>query len=173
MTLGQLLELSESLLPHPFLCRFSEPRCANRLGTGREDGGGSRYARALSHDPFLPPFPSDPCGHVTLKRNAPRRVKDHCPGLRARPAHSPTQRPQAIAGRRGPWGSLVQPRPVQRRCRGLGRKGWALSESSKGRQRSQAMLWGKHSLGVRQTSGRMLAWRCGARGCRAPVQVGS
>lgn len=60
------------------------------------DGRGSHYARAVSHDPFLPPFPSDPCGHVTLMRNAPVSFKDHCPGSRARSAHTPTQRTQTV-----------------------------------------------------------------------------
>lgn len=102
VTLSKLSELSEPLSPHPFFCRFSELRCENRLCKGCVGGRGSHYARSLSHDPFLPPFPSNPCGHVTLKRNAFEYFKDHCPGLRTRAAHSPMQRIQTISGRQGP-----------------------------------------------------------------------
>ena len=99
--MSKLFELSEPLSPHPFFCRFSELRCENRFCTGCVGGRGSPYARSLSHDPFLPPFPSDPCGHVTLKRNVFEYFKDHCPSLRARAAHSPMQRTQTISGRQG------------------------------------------------------------------------
>ena len=57
------------------------------------DGRGSHYAHALSHDPFLPAFPSDPCGHVTLKRNALVSFKDHCSGSRA---HTLMQRAHTV-----------------------------------------------------------------------------
>lgn len=115
VTLGKFLELSEPLLSHSFFCRVGEPRCGNRLCPRKRlcRGEGPPFPGALSHDPFLPPFLSDPCGHVTLKRNVLASFKDHCPGARARSAHTPTQRTQTIAGRQGRQASLLRRLPMQ------------------------------------------------------------
>ena len=174
--MSKLLELSEPLLPHPFFCRFSEPTCGNRLCTACVDGRGSRYVRLLSHDPFLLPFPSDPCGHVTLKRNALGCFKDHYPGLRARSAHSPTQRTQTIPGRRGPWGSLIQPLPAQWRY-----GAWSGSyqpRSGRSKCRKACLLQGEKlgtccwaSTALESDRPQVRFW-LGGMGCRGAIQLG-
>lgn len=67
---------------------------------------GFRYACALSHDPFLPPSPSDPCGHVTLKRNA-LALQGPLPWLSGQVCtYSHAENPDG-PGRLEPWGSLI------------------------------------------------------------------
>lgn len=95
-------------------------------------GRGSRYAGALSHDPFRPPFLSDPCGHVTLKRNVLASFKDHCPGSRTRSAHTPTQRTQPIPGRGAAGGggrALGIPHPAPTWAE---RPGWETASPGRG-----------------------------------------
>lgn len=113
VTLSKLLELSGPLLSHSFADSVNQ---GVEIGFARvnccAEGRGSPYPGALSHDPFLPPFLSDPCGHVTLKRNVLASFKDHCPGSRARSAHTPTQNPDRPRPA-GPQESLLQPLPMQ------------------------------------------------------------